>query len=81
MRYYATYKNIGESDIAAFNIQQDRDDWVNFRDPFSIALGINADNCTFERTPVDNKEAEQRIKTMLHKRDEFNPGQEWYIGY
>lgn len=77
--YYATFKNIGESDIAAFKTEQERDNWVNFKDPFSIALNCNAENSTFERSAISNEEAEQRIKDMIHTEDEYNPGQEWYI--
>lgn len=76
--YYATYKNIGETDIAAFHTEQERDDWVNFKDPYSKALGVDAANSTFERVAMTAEEAEQRIGIMLHKKDEFNAGQEWY---
>lgn len=80
-RFYATFKNIGVSDIAAFQTEQERDDWVNFKDPYSKALGVDAANSTFERTAMTSEEAEQRIGTMLHRKDEFNARQEWYIGY
>ena len=76
--YYATYRNIGETDIATFKTMQERDDWVNFKDPYSKALGVNIENCTFERMAISAEEAEPRIKTMLHKNDEYNVGQEWY---
>lgn len=76
--YYATYKDIGETDIAAFKTERERDNWVNFKDPFSQTFYINADNCTFERAAMTAEEAEKRIGTMLHKKDEFNDGQEWY---
>lgn len=76
--YYATYKDIGETDIAAFQAKQERDDWVNFKDPFSKALGIDVANSTFERVTMTAEEAAQRIGTMLHKKDEFNTRQEWY---
>lgn len=76
--YYATYKDIGDTDIAAFKTEQERDYWVNFKDPFSQTFYVNADNCTFERVAMTAEEAEQRIGTMLHKKDEFNDGQEWY---
>lgn len=77
--YYAIYKHIKESDVAAFKTEQERDAWVNFKDPFSKALGVNEENCTFERMPIDTEEAELRIKGMMRRRDEFNAGQEWYI--
>lgn len=76
--YYATYKDIGDTDIAAFKTEQERDYWVNFKDPFSQTFYVYADNCTFERVAMTAEEAEQRIGTMLHKKDEFNDGQEWY---
>lgn len=76
--FYATFKNIGDTDIAAFATEQERNDWVNFRDPYSKALGVDAKTSTFERMVIAAEEAEPRIKTMLHKKDEFNAGQEWY---
>lgn len=77
--FYATYKNVGESDIAAFQSKSERDDWVNFKDPYSKAVNINVNNSTFERMPLPADEAKPRIKTMLHIKDEFNVGQEWYV--
>lgn len=77
--YYATYEGIGDSDIAAFRDKRERDDWVNFKDPYSKALGMTSDNCTFKRIPLKRVKAEKRIKTMLHIKDEFNINQEWYV--
>lgn len=77
--YYATYKDIGETDIAAFQTEQERDDWVNFKDEFSKIFGTDKDNCTFKRKKLSTKVAEQKIKNRLHKKDCFNIGQEWYI--
>lgn len=76
--YYATYRGIGDTDIAAFYTKQERDDWVNFKDPYSNALGINAENCTFERMEINLDEVNPMIKTMTYKKDDFNVGQEWY---
>lgn len=77
--YYATYKKIGDSDIAVFKTEQERDDWVNFKDQYSKALNVNAENCTFERMSISSETAERRMKQMLHKKDDFNPEQAWYI--
>lgn len=77
--FYATYKNVGESDIAVFQSKQERDNWVNFKDPYSKAVNINVNNSTFKRIAISVDEAESRIKTMLHMKDEFNAGQEWYV--
>lgn len=79
--YYATYKNIGDSDIAVFQTEQERNDWVNFNDPYSKAFGVTSENSTFEREIMSVEEAELRIKNMLYTKDEFNTKQEWYIGY
>ena len=77
--FYATFKGIGKSDIAVFYTEQERNDWVNFKDEYSIALGANAENSTFERISISAGIAKKRIKTMLHKKDGFNDKQEWYI--
>lgn len=79
--FYATYDNIGESDIAVFQTERERDNRVNFKDPYSKALGATSENSTFERKAISSEEAELRIGTMLHREDEFNTGQEWYVGY
>lgn len=78
-KFYATYHNIGESDIAVFKTEQERDDWVNFKDPYSKALNVDVNNATFERIAISEEEAKMRIGYMLHREDEFNPGQEWYF--
>ena len=70
--------DVGESDIAAFQTEQERNDWVSFNDPYSKALGVTSENSTFERVSMNGEEAKPRIKAMLHKKDEFNAGQEWY---
>ena len=76
--YYATYKNVGESDIAVFKTRTDRDNWVNFKDPYSVALGVKPEDCTFERMAIEDSQVSSRIKNMVHMLDEFNPQQEWY---
>lgn len=62
-----------------FHTEQERNDWVNFKDEYSLAFGANKDNSSFERIPLDSGIAKKRIKTMLHKKDGFNDKQEWYI--
>ena len=77
--FYATFKGIGKSDIAVFHTEKERDDWVNFKDDYSLAFGANVNNTSFERIPLSSGTAKKRIKTMLHKKDEYNHNQEWYI--
>lgn len=79
MYYYATFKGIGLSDIAVFKSKKDRDNWVNFQDPYSKALGSNSTNCTFDRMAISSSEAEKRIKTMRHTEDLFNADIAWYV--
>ena len=38
--YYATYKGIGMSDITVFESEQERNDWVEFKDDFSLLCGV-----------------------------------------
>ena len=80
--YYATYQNIGQTDIAVFDSEEKRDDWVNFQDPFSKSLGSNLNNATFQRCTIDNEEAERLInkhRNVLPVKDDFNMGLSWYM--
>lgn len=81
-KYYATYQNIGQSDIAVFGTEKERDEWVNFQDPFSKSLGVNPDDATFQRVAIDKKEAERLIKkhkNVLPRKDDFDPNLSWYM--
>lgn len=53
--YYATYKGIGISDITAFESEQERNEWVEFKDDFSLLCGVTKENSTFERQILTNK--------------------------
>lgn len=77
--FYATFKGIGDTDIMAFETKQERDDWVNFQDTFSKALGENADNCTFGRKRISAERAEKRIGSMNHIMDYYNPKMHCYF--
>lgn len=76
--YYATFKNIGKSDIVAFKTKSERNNWVKFKDSFSKSLNINKKNCTFKRKALFSKIAEERVIYMKHRTYEWNPEQEWY---
>lgn len=81
-KYYATYKNIGKSDIAVFNSEKARDEWVNFQDSFSRACGLNHDNATFQRMALDKVKVERLMhkhKNVLPVKDEFDATLSWYL--
>lgn len=79
--YYATFKGIGRSDVAVFNTEEERDAWVEFRDPRSLALKTTKENCTFERMALEEAEALEFINLpgTVHTFDEELDNQEWYI--
>ena len=77
--YYATFKDIDYNDIIAFETEQERNDWVNFQDLFSKAMGAKVDNCTFERIILETDIAEKYIDYMEHTVDNFNPRMHIYI--
>lgn len=77
--YYATFSGIGESDIAAFKTKQERDDWVVFKDEFSIVAGTNENNCIFKRSAISRNEAMKRIPFMKRESDDANQNIIWYI--
>ena len=74
--YYATYKDIGETDIAAFQTEQERDDWVNFKDPYSKALGVDAANkiITHAKSNATEAEREQYEYTIAGTITEIGDG-------
>lgn len=60
--YYARYGET-EEEIVGFPTKQQRDDWVNFKDEFSLAVGTTLENCIFTRMALQADEAEHIIKS------------------
>ncbi len=60
--YYARYGET-EEEFVGFPTKQQRDDWVNFKDEFSLAVGTTSENCIFTRMAVPAEEAEYIIKS------------------
>lgn len=80
--YYATYKGIGMSDITAFESEQERNDWVEFKDDFSLLCGATKENSTFERQILTNKREIERVinnKKIKKIIDTYNPKQWWFL--
>lgn len=80
--YYATYKGIGISDITAFESEQERNDWVEFKDDFSLLCGVTKENSTFERQILTNKREIERVvnnKKIKKIIDTYNPKQLWFL--
>lgn len=80
--YYATFKGIGKSDIAEFKTKQDRDNWVNFKDSYSLAFGTTKENATFQRYELtDEKELSKVVNDKNIERvvDTYNPNQWWIL--
>lgn len=69
-------------EIAVFDTEQERDDWVNFRDQFSRDMGNTPDDCFFPRRKLSTATA---IRTITKTRDKslvpdiINPNQKWYL--
>ncbi|MBQ2395670.1 MAG: hypothetical protein II304_01340 [Bacteroidales bacterium] len=80
--YYATFKGIKNGDIVEFKTKIERDNWVNFKDPFSVSVGNTAEDCTYERTTFENKRIIQCVlnnKNIPTVYDELVPGAKWYL--
>lgn len=80
--FYATYKGIGNSDVAEFMTEQERNDWVNFTDEYSKVFGITKENATFERKSLTDKKTIAKIidnKNIKKVVDVYNPNQNWYL--
>lgn len=81
-KYYAKFKET-ENEIIVFATKQERDDWVNFKDEFSVTNGCTSENSSFERMPLTTKEATYIIKskglTLYYDKDSFGVAREIYI--
>ena len=77
--FYATYKGIGESDIAEFEKKEDRDSWVNFQDAFSLRYGVTSENAAFQRKILASSTAKRKIRNRLHTQDMSNSNIKWYV--
>ena len=80
--YYATFKGIKKGDIAEFRTKQERDDWVNFKDDFSVFVDNAPDNCVFERMALEDEDVINSVvndKTMPTIQDDFLPYVKWYL--
>ena len=93
-KFFATYKPVmrdrlreyeifGTSqEIAVFDTEQERDDWVNFRDQFSRDMGNTPDNCFLPRRMLSAATAINAITQTRDKvltTDLINPNQKWYL--
>ena len=81
-KYYATFKGINHSDIAEFDTKRDRDNWVNFKDPFSISVGNTPEDCIYERMALDDPRIINKViknRNIHTVQDEFVPGAKWYL--
>ena len=80
--YYATYKGIGLSDVTVFESEQERNNWVDYKDDFSLLCGVTKENSTFERQILsDKREIEKVVNNKKIKKiiDTYNPKQWWYL--
>jgi hypothetical protein len=80
--FYAKFREIENSDIAEFQTEQERDEWVNFQDEFSRDFGTTLDNCVFKREKlIDEKEIKSVIenKSIPTAQDEILHYIKWYI--
>lgn len=80
--FYAKFREIENSDVAEFQTEQQRDEWVNFQDEFSRDFDTTVDNCVFGREKLTN---EDEIKSVVENKniptvqDEILPYIKWYL--
>lgn len=81
-KFYARFKET-ENEIIVFTTKSERDDWVNYKDEFSVANGCTAENSSFERIPLTTKEVTYIIKSegliLYHDKDSFGVTREIYV--
>lgn len=64
--FYATFKNAGVADILEFETENQRNDWVNFNDPFSLLLNRNKNNSAFQRKQMTEPEVINQENLFEH---------------
>lgn len=82
-KYFATFKGINSHEIAVFNTAQERDDWVNFNDPFA-RLDPEYKDFGIPRKSLSTTYAVKRIckfKDYKVVADECNDNQRWILLY
>lgn len=80
--FYAKFKGIENSDVAEFQTEQERDEWVNFQDEFSRDFNTTSDNCVFEREKLTDEEVIHSVVNNVNiqiTQDEFLPYIKWYL--
>lgn len=56
MFFFAKFKE-NNNEIIIFKTQEERDDWVNFKDDFSKDMGTKPENAVFQRMAITNERA------------------------
>lgn len=69
-KYYARFIEV-ENEIAIFATEAARNNWVNFMDEFSTAVGATAENATFQRMALTEAEAEEIAGDMLRMSEVY----------
>ncbi|MBR1373608.1 hypothetical protein IJ556_04055 [bacterium] len=80
-KFYATFQGINSREIAVFNTAQERDDWVNFNDPFA-RLDPEYKDFGIPRKALSTTYAIKRICKFNDYKvvtDECNDNQRWII--
>lgn len=80
-KFFATFKGIHGVEIAVFNTEQERDEWVNYQDPFA-RLDPEYKDFGFPRKSLSSAYAMQRISAAKNpdiQNDNFNDNQRWVI--
>ena len=64
-KFYATYAEVlaygDHYEVATFNSEQERDDWLNYKDTLSLTAKTTAENCVFKRLALEDSVAKELI--------------------
>lgn len=58
--YYAKFTETS-CEVLVFKTKAERNNWVEFKDEFSVAAGSTPGNATFQREPLTSSEAAKTI--------------------
>lgn len=81
--FFARYKMEGildkYADIAVFDTEQERNEWVNFEDSFTKETGMETkEDHEFDRIPVSEEEAIKLIDFDKLISDTYDPAIKWF---
>ena len=69
-RYYAKYVELNDA-VAVFDTEEERDEWVQYKDEFSVAVNATTENAFEQRTALTEDEARRLTCDRIYCEERF----------